>query len=124
VEAVVAQGLAGIIVSNTTLSRPSLVSRHRDEAGGLSGAPLAPLAAEKLKAFAQASAGRLVLIAAGGIASGSQAYAALRAGASAVQLYSAMVFEGPGIAVRIGRELARILQAEGFRSVGEAVGEH
>ena len=68
------------------------------------------------------SAGRLALIGAGGIGSGADAYAKLRAGASAVQLYSALVFEGPGLVVRIKRDLAQRLRADGFRSVAEAVG--
>ncbi|MFL5295216.1 MAG: quinone-dependent dihydroorotate dehydrogenase [Phenylobacterium sp.] len=122
VEVSLAHGLAGIVVANTTLSRPPLTSRHRDEAGGLSGAPLAPLASRKLAEFADAAAGRLALVAAGGIGSGAEAYARIRAGACAVQLYSALVFEGPGLVQRIKRDLARRLQADGFRSVSEAVG--
>jgi dihydroorotate dehydrogenase len=121
VAACLAHGLAGIMVSNTTVTRPPLKSRFRDEAGGLSGAPLAPLAAAKLAEFAQAAAGRLALVSVGGIGSGAEAYARLRAGASAVQLYSAMVFEGPGLVARIKRDLARRLHADGFRSVSEAV---
>jgi dihydroorotate dehydrogenase len=122
VEACVTHGLSGIIVSNTTVSRPPLRSRFRDEAGGLSGAPLAPLAAARLAEFARAAAGRLALVAVGGIASGAEAYARIRAGACAVQLYSALVFEGPGLVTRIKRDLAQRLQADGFRSVTEAIG--
>jgi dihydroorotate dehydrogenase len=122
VETVLAHGLQGIIVSNTTIARPPLASPRRDEAGGLSGAPLRALSTEMLARFSTIAAGRLVLIGAGGVASGADAYAKLRAGASAVQLYSALVFEGPGIVTRIKRELAGILRAEGFRAVREAVG--
>jgi dihydroorotate dehydrogenase len=122
VEACVAQGLAGIIVSNTTVSRPALASRSAGEAGGLSGAPLTALAAGVLSEFSQAAAGRLALIGVGGIASGAEAYARIRAGASAVQLYSALVFEGPSLVGRIKRELAERLRADGFASVGAAVG--
>jgi dihydroorotate dehydrogenase len=122
VETCAAQGLAGIMVSNTTITRPVLRSRFRDEAGGLSGAPLAPLAAAKLGEFAQAAAGRLALVSVGGIGSGAEAYARIRAGAAAVQLYSALVFEGPGLVTRIRRDLAQRLQADGFRSLREAVG--
>ena len=71
---------------------------------------------------AQASAGRLVLVGVGGIGSGADAYAKIRAGASAVQLYSALVFEGPGLVTRIKRELAARLRADGFKSVSEAIG--
>jgi dihydroorotate dehydrogenase len=121
-ETVVAHGLSGIIVSNTTVGRPPLKSPHREEAGGLSGAPLKELAGRRLAEFAEAAAGRLTLIGVGGIASGADAYARIRAGASAVQLYSALVFEGPGLVTRIKRDLAARLRADGFASVREAVG--
>jgi len=123
VDAVLASGLSGIIVANTTISRPPLSSRFAGETGGLSGAPLQGLAMRTLQAFAEAGAGRTVLIAAGGIDSGAQAYARIRAGASAVQLYSAMVYEGPGLVRRIKRDLAQRLRADGFASVAEAVGK-
>ena len=122
VETVAAAGLAGVIVSNTTVSRPPLRSRHAVETGGLSGAPLFGPSTEVLRRFRQAAAGRFLLIGAGGIGSGVDAYAKIRAGASAVQLYSALAYEGPGLVVQIKRELAQRLQADGFRSVAEAVG--
>ncbi|MDB5446081.1 MAG: pyrD [Phenylobacterium sp.] len=122
VETVLASGLAGVIVANTTVSRPALASRFAGETGGLSGAPLKSLATEKLRAFRQAAAGRLVLIGAGGVASGADAYERIRAGACAVQLYSALVFEGPALVGRIKRELAQRLRADGFRGVNDAVG--
>jgi dihydroorotate dehydrogenase len=121
-EEVAAHGLAGIIVSNTTIGRPPLRSPHRDEAGGLSGAPLMELTTQVMARFHTAEAGRFALIGAGGVASGADAYAKLRARASAVQLYSALVFEGPGLVTRIKRELAQLLRADGFRSPAEAVG--
>ena len=124
VEACVAGGLAGIVVANTTLSRPQLASRFRDEAGGLSGEPLSALAGRVLGEFAQAAGGRVALVSVGGIGSGAEAYARIRAGACAVQLYSALVFEGPGLVNRIKRELAERLRADGFASVGAAVGAH
>jgi len=122
VETVLAFGLSGIIVANTTLSRPALVSPDAGEAGGLSGAPLRELAQSVLGRFSAVAAGRLPLVGAGGIASGADAYARIRAGASAVQLYSALVFEGPGLAVRLSRDLAARLRADGFRTLAEAVG--
>jgi dihydroorotate dehydrogenase len=123
VEAAVAHGLAGLIVANTTLARPdSLNSALKAESGGLSGAPLMAPSTRLLAALHAASAGRLVLIGVGGIASGADAYAKLRAGASAVQLYSALVYEGPGLASRLKRELAATLRADGFASVAQAVG--
>jgi dihydroorotate dehydrogenase len=117
-----AHGLAGIVVSNTTVARPSLRSQRGAEAGGLSGAPLLAPSTAILARFAEAAAGRFILVGAGGIASGADAYAKIRAGASAVQLYSALVFEGPGLVVRIKRELAALLRAEGFGSLHAAVG--
>ena len=122
VETVEANGLAGIIVSNTTVSRPQLASRFREETGGLSGAPLKTLSTRMLLEFAAASGGRLALIGAGGVASGEDAYAKIRAGASAVQLYSALVYEGPGLVTRIRRELAQCLRRDGFADVRSAVG--
>lgn len=123
VEASLLHGLDGLIVSNTTLDRPdTLKSAHAGEAGGLSGAPLRARAASALAAAVEASAGRLPLIAVGGIADGGDAYARIRAGASAIQLYSALVFEGPGLVRRIKDDLAARLRADGFSTVTEAVG--
>src|SRR5262249_60522498 len=116
-------GVGGIIVGNTTLSRPpSLRSPRRDEAGGLSGAPLMGLATDVLRATAQRVEGRFPLIGCGGVASGADAYAKIRAGASVVQLYSALVFEGPPLIRRLKDELAALLARDGFASVGDAVG--
>ena len=123
VEAGLDHGLDALIVSNTTLDRPeTLRSPHRGEAGGLSGAPLKPRARAALNAAAEAAAGRLPLIAVGGIDSGAEAYDRIRAGASAVQLYSALVYEGPGLVGRIKRDLAARLRADGFSTAAEAVG--
>ena len=123
VEVVEANRLDGIIVSNTTIARPgSLRSAHRDEAGGLSGAPLMGPSTEVLRRFRARAGAGLVLIGCGGIASGADAYAKIRAGASAVQLYSALVFAGPGLVGDIKRDLAARLRADGFASVAQAVG--
>ncbi|HEX4180932.1 MAG TPA: quinone-dependent dihydroorotate dehydrogenase [Caulobacteraceae bacterium] len=118
----IAQGLDAIIVGNTTLSRPDLISKHRKEAGGLSGAPLTALSTAVLGRFHQAAAGRIALIGAGGIASGADAYAKIRAGASAVQLYSALALHGAGLIASITSDLAARLKADGFASVAQAVG--
>ena len=121
VEASPDHGLDALIVSNTTLDRPaSLRAGDRAEAGGLSGAPLKTRAAAALQAAAEASQGRLPLIAVGGIGSSADAWARIRAGASAVQIYSALIYEGPGLVGRIKRDLAARLHAEGFTSVAEA----
>ena len=115
-------GMDAIIVSNTTVSRPPLRSKHSNEAGGLSGAPLKALALQRLKDFRAASAGALPLIAAGGIENGVDAYARIRAGASLVQLYTALVYQGPGAARAICGELRSLLIRDGFATLAEAVG--
>ncbi len=117
-----ARGMDGLIIANTTVTRPPLNSPFASEAGGLSGSPLKALALDKLREFRGATGGTIPLIAAGGIESGADAFARIRAGASLVQLYSALVYEGPGLARRICRELAGLLEREGFRNVAEAVG--
>ena len=122
VDVVGRHGLDGIIVSNTTISRPPLTSRHAGEAGGLSGAPLHDLALDQLRAFYKASGGAIPLIGVGGIASAEQAWARIRAGASLVQLYSAMVFEGPGIARRVLTGLEDQMRRDGFSTIADAVG--
>ena len=122
VEASLAYGIDGLIVSNTTLDRPdSLRSPQRDEAGGLSGVPLKTRARQALRAATDAGAGRLPLIAVGGIDSGAEAYARIRAGAAAVQLYSALIYEGPGVVARIKRDLAARLRSDGFSTIQEAI---
>ena len=124
VASVLAHGLTGIIVSNTTLSRPDgLTSRAKTEAGGLSGAPLMTLSTQMLARFHACAAGRLALIGAGGVASGGDAYAKVRAGACAVQLYSALAYQGPGLIARIKTDLAARLRADGFTELKQAVGQ-
>ena len=114
--------LGALIVSNTTISRPPLTSSHRGEGGGLSGEPLKPLALQRLRDFRTATGGALPLVGVGGIATAEDAWQRIRAGASLVQLYSAMVYEGPGIARRIVRGLEQLMKRDGFASVAEAVG--
>ncbi|OYX07904.1 MAG: dihydroorotate dehydrogenase (quinone) [Rhizobiales bacterium 32-66-8] len=116
-------GVDGIIIGNTTLSRPaSLRSPHKGETGGLSGKPLMALSTERLATLARMLDGQIPLIGCGGIASGADAYAKIRAGASLVQLYSALVFHGPGLVARITGDLAALLRADGYSSVTAAVG--
>jgi dihydroorotate dehydrogenase len=114
--------LGALIVSNTTISRPALTSRHAGETGGLSGAPLHDLALERLRDFRKATGGALPLIGVGGIATAEQAWQRIRAGASLIQLYSAMTYEGPGIARQITRGMERLMRRDGFVSIAEAVG--
>lgn len=111
-----------LIVGNTTVSRPALASPAAREAGGLSGAPLAVLARARLGDFTTATGGAVPLIAVGGIDSGAEAYARIRRGASLVQLYTALVYEGPGLARRIARDLDALLTRDGFATVADAVG--
>ncbi|MGE5566406.1 MAG: quinone-dependent dihydroorotate dehydrogenase [Parcubacteria group bacterium] len=119
--AVAGFGLQGVIVSNTTVSRPeTLRSRYKAETGGLSGAPLMDLSTRVLRQFSAMNEHDLILIGVGGVSSGADAYVKIRAGAHAVQLYSAMVYEGPGLIGRIKRDLAARLRADGFASVSEA----
>lgn len=123
VEAALAHRIDALIVSNTTLERPAtLRSAHAAETGGLSGAPIRPFAEKALVAAAEAAQGRLPLVAVGGIDSGAEAYRRIRLGATAVQVYSALIYEGPGLVQRIKRDLADRLRADGFSTVSEAVG--
>lgn len=122
-EIALAYGIDALIVSNTTLQRPNhLTGDEREEQGGLSGLPLFQISTAVLRLFAQALDGRLPLIGVGGVHNAASALAKVKAGASAVQLYSALIFEGPGLAVRIAAELDAMLAAEGFNDIGEAIG--
>ena len=116
------RGVDALVVANTTVTRPLLASRHRDEAGGLSGAPLKSLALHRLREFRSATGGALPLIAVGGIENGVDAWDRIRAGASLVQLYSAMVYQGPAVAHAIAAELKLQLQRHGFATLAKAVG--
>ncbi len=116
-------GLDGLIVSNTTIARPeSLKSRFAQETGGLSGAPLFAPSTSVLGRMYVLTEGRLPLVGVGGIASAEQAYAKIRAGASLIQLYSAMIYEGPGLVSRVNRGLVGLLAKDGFASLADAVG--
>lgn len=114
--------LGALIVGNTTVSRPPLRSRHASESGGLSGAPLHELALQRLRDLRDATGSAVPLVGVGGVASAEDAWARIRAGASLVQLYSALVFEGPGLARRILRDLEPLMRRDGFASIAEAIG--
>lgn len=116
-------GIEGLIVSNTTIARPStLKSSHAAEVGGLSGAPLFEPSTNILSEMFARVGTKLVLVGVGGVASGADAYAKIRAGASLVQLYTALAYSGPGLIARIQRELVACLSRDGFAHVGDAVG--
>ncbi|MFN3208389.1 MAG: quinone-dependent dihydroorotate dehydrogenase [Roseovarius sp.] len=117
-----AGGIAAIVATNTTLDREGLRSRMRDEAGGLSGAPLFEKSTRVLARLSQLTGGRMPLIGVGGIGTAEQALAKIRAGASAVQLYSAMVYEGIGLVEKIALGLDKLLEEKGFSNVVAAVG--
>lgn len=116
-------GIDGLIVSNTTLARPPEIPADlAAQAGGLSGRPLMAPSTAVLAEFHRLLGGRVPLVGVGGVASGADAYAKIRAGAAVVQLYTALAFEGPGLVRRIKDELAGLLRRDGFASVAEAVG--
>ncbi len=124
VETCVAEGVQGLIVSNTTVTRPAtLRSPVANETGGLSGAPLLHLSTAVLARAYLLSRGRLLLIGAGGISTGEHALMKIRAGASLVQLYTALAYAGPALIPRLKRELAAALRAAGFARLQDAVGK-
>jgi len=122
VRAALDNGIAALIVSNTTISRPALRSPHGGETGGLSGAPLHDLALDQLRRFRAIAGTDLPLIGVGGIRGAEDAWRRIRAGASLVQLYSALVYEGPGLARRIAMGLESKMRRDGFATIAEAVG--
>jgi dihydroorotate dehydrogenase len=120
---VIEAGIDGLVCTNTTVTRPaSLGSRHQGQAGGLSGRPLFELSTAVLRDIYRLTGGRLPLIGVGGVGSGADAYRKIRAGASLVQLYTALVYGGPALATRIARELADLLRRDGLASIGDAIG--
>ena len=121
-EVVRASGIEGLIVSNTTIARPVLKSAHAEEAGGLSGKPLFAPSTRILGEMHQRLQGAVTLVGVGGIASGADAYAKIRAGASLVQLYTALAFHGPGLVARIKDELLACLKRDGLARLSDAVG--
>jgi dihydroorotate dehydrogenase len=124
VDVALACGASGIVATNTTVQRPGPVgaSPLAGEAGGLSGAPLAPLAMAALRRIAARAAGRLPVVGVGGVMDAADAYARIRAGATLVQAYTGFIYGGPAFPRRVHAELARLLARDGFRSVEEAVG--
>ncbi|WP_339742692.1 quinone-dependent dihydroorotate dehydrogenase [uncultured Maricaulis sp.] len=123
IEAIGRHGLDGIIVSNTTILRPeSLTSPLMGEGGGLSGPPIFERSTELVRLFRRIAGPDLAVIGVGGIDSADAAYAKIRAGANAVQLYTGLVYRGPGLVQRIKSGLVKRLQADGFASITEAVG--
>jgi dihydroorotate dehydrogenase len=122
-EVALARGADGLIISNTTIERPQVVpARWRDEPGGLSGAPRFLKTTEQLGRLYRLTAGKLPLIGLGGILCGADAYAKIRAGANALQLYTALIYRGPRTVTRIVSELDRLLELDGCSRLSEARG--
>lgn len=122
--AALAAGVDGVVVSNTTTDRPPAVAGHRHggEAGGLSGAPLRAKATAAVARMHRLLNGKLPIVGVGGVDSGAAAYEKIRAGASLVEIYTALAFDGPALVPRVKRELAALLARDGFASVADAVG--
>ena len=121
-QAVVQARIEGVIVSNTTIARPALKGRDAGESGGLSGGPLLQPSTEILRQMRARLPKDIVLIGVGGISSGRDAYEKILAGASLVQLYTALVYQGPGLVGRIKRDLLACLARDGFTSIAAAIG--
>ena len=122
-DVVLKSGIEGLIVSNTTIARPAtLKSANAREPGGLSGAPLFDPSTQVLKQMRMRTGARVVLVGVGGVSSGADAYAKIRAGASLVQLYTALAYEGPGLVARIKRELLECLKRDGYSHLTHAIG--
>jgi dihydroorotate dehydrogenase len=122
-EAALSSGIDGLIIGNTTVARPaSLESRFAHEPGGLSGLPLFEPSTALLAEMYRLTSGKIPIVGVGGIASGADAYRKIRAGASLVQLYTALVFHGPALVQRIKQELSALLARDGFTSITAAIG--
>ncbi len=116
------QKIDAIIISNTTISRPKLHSHYQSEAGGLSGTPLKDLALQRLRDFRSCSGGAIKLVGVGGITTADDAYERIKAGASLVQLYSSIVYEGPFVGRNIAHGLIKLLERDGLKSITQAIG--
>jgi dihydroorotate dehydrogenase len=123
VDVALSAGVAGLIISNTTISRAG-VERHprATEAGGLSGAPLSAAATAAVRRCAARVAGRAVIVGSGGVMNAEDAYAKLRAGASLVQVYTGFIYGGPTFVADLNRGIARLLERDGFSTLSEAIG--
>jgi dihydroorotate dehydrogenase len=122
VETIVRSGVSGVIASNTTIARDGLRHGNRKETGGLSGRPLTSRSTELIHTIYKATEGKLPIIGSGGIFSAEDAYEKIRAGASLVEVYTALIYEGPGLLRQINRGLRDLLRKDGFKNVSEAIG--
>jgi dihydroorotate dehydrogenase len=122
VEVALEAGMDGLVATNTTTHRDGISGKRRAEEGGLSGLPLREEALRTVSALHRLSGGKLPIIGVGGVASAEDAYALIRAGAGLVQLYSALVYKGPGLVRKIKKGLVRLLEQDGFSAVSDAIG--
>ncbi len=121
-ETIMSSGVAGLIATNTTLSREGLQHSNRQEAGGLSGKPLKDKSTSIIREAWRLTDGRLPIIGSGGIFTAADAYEKIRAGASLIEVYTAFVYHGPGLIKQLNRELATLLKQDGLSSIHEAIG--
>lgn len=122
-EILLQSGIDGLVLTNTTYDRPEhLDPSFASETGGLSGEPIKEKSTRFIRDFYRLTQGKLPIIGVGGIASGKDAYEKIKAGASLIELYTAMVYEGPWIVNKINKELAALLKADGYNSISDAVG--
>jgi len=122
VRTIVESGVSGIIASNTTISRAGLTHKHKGETGGLSGRPLTERSTKLIHKIYSATEGKLPIIGSGGIFTARDAYDKIRAGASLVEVYTALIYEGPGLVRRLNEGLRELLRKDGFSRISEAVG--
>ena len=123
-EIVINQKISGVILTNTSnINRSSLKSSNKDQAGGLSGKPIRELSTRLIKKFYKELKGKAYIIGVGGVDSGKSAFEKIVAGANAVQVYTGMIYKGPGIVKEIKKELIQILKEEGIKNIKEAVGK-
>jgi len=122
VRTIVESGVSGIIASNTTISRAGLTHKHKGETGGLSGRPLTERSTKLIHTIYSATEGKLPIIGSGGIFTARDAYDKIRAGASLVEVYTALIYEGPGLVRRLNEGLRELLRKDGFSRISEAVG--
>lgn len=122
---IIESGIDGIVLTNTTLDRPDYLSKgFKDEKGGLSGKPVREKSTATIKRFYKLTKGKLPIIGIGGISSGADAYEKIKAGASLVQLYTGLVYQGPTIAATINEDLLKLVKADGYKNISEAVGKN
>jgi dihydroorotate dehydrogenase len=122
VETLASLQVSGIIATNTTIERSGLVNLHSRESGGLSGKPLAKASTEMVRKVYRLTEGKIPVIGVGGIFNGQDAYDKILAGATLVQIYTGLIYEGPGICKKINQELLRLIEKDGYSHIGQAIG--